>query len=1088
MSRTSPSYPAVLVAIALFCTAFLAADERPPTAEERFQAAWYHELAESRFEDALAAYRALVADAKVPKPLRARALYRSATCLGKLQRADESRQALERVLADFADVTDVADAARAEIAGETEEQALFRMKVESLIARLRDDSADVRTATVDRLRSIGPKSARYLLPLLGSGDYFTTIHAGELLVDFADEDPSVVSAVLGALRGGDEIVRVSLTTELGKSKARAWPPVLRGLLTDRSAQIRAAAATALGNVEDREAIDGLVGLVKDADPAVRIAAIEALGEFADHQRFLPVFEASYSDSDERVRYAAVREVKNLKGAVDITIPLTAHLLDDESRRVVASALSLLSRHVQSARQAGRAAPVRDFWPEGEAGNAALAAIARLTGHADAVMRYEATRILALSGRKEAVATLRHLLDDGEDKVVQEALNGLGSLASRDVIPDIVALLASGASSGRKTRAWTMLTRTFQGADTLEELSRRLPELGDLADDAIGLFSSAERDDLVAAAFERHARIDAAGRQKLLALLDPGRSGRRTVVRGRSMSRMPSRSRTVPSRFAGLPRGLPLVLASLEASDTALVASALAAATGYDDERVTTKVTRLLDSAESLIRIEAIDTLRAYESPRCLAPVVERLADRDARIADRAQRALTDNAPPDVVPRAIEILADRETLYPKEALAVVEQLVQPSHVPAIADVVASVKPSLRIGLLKVLGRFPDPAVTSAAIAQLEAEDPRLRAAAVRCLGATGSENATDVDQRVAALAGALDDPESRVCAAAAEALGRRDIGALERHPDVLDRLAAKLDHDGGSGEAPVSTAALKALIAIGGEPGRAACLHVLDFPGSAFRQRAVKELGERRDPRDLPRLLERFAAERKFERNENALELLIDAFRAYGDPRALAPLCEALLEENFPKSGSTRIVWSLSHYPSAAAIDVVERMITDERWKSYRTKAVEELGDIDDPRARALLIRQLGSSDNLVRRAAVGVVGETFDRALLPKLAELLRDSDEEVRKVARASIDAYRFYLETTRLIDDAPQAADRSALDELLRLLTHDDAAVRRAAAESLGRLKDPRALPALVRQRKDDDASVRQAVDAALDALSAR
>ena len=96
-----------------FLSGLFSADEaakpRPP--EALFQQAWYQEMAESRFEDALGIYRTLSQRSDLPATLRARAIFRTGVCLRKLGKTAEAAKVFERVVQEFPD-SDVADDAR----------------------------------------------------------------------------------------------------------------------------------------------------------------------------------------------------------------------------------------------------------------------------------------------------------------------------------------------------------------------------------------------------------------------------------------------------------------------------------------------------------------------------------------------------------------------------------------------------------------------------------------------------------------------------------------------------------------------------------------------------------------------------------------------------------------------------------------------------------------------------------------------------------------------------------------------------------------------------------------------------------------
>ena len=88
-------------------TAHAQETKKESTPQARFQQAWYHEMAEGRFEDALEVYEGLAGNAELPDLLRARALFRAGVCLRKLQRKDDSRKTFERAIEEFPEVQEI---------------------------------------------------------------------------------------------------------------------------------------------------------------------------------------------------------------------------------------------------------------------------------------------------------------------------------------------------------------------------------------------------------------------------------------------------------------------------------------------------------------------------------------------------------------------------------------------------------------------------------------------------------------------------------------------------------------------------------------------------------------------------------------------------------------------------------------------------------------------------------------------------------------------------------------------------------------------------------------------------------------------
>jgi tetratricopeptide (TPR) repeat protein len=184
-------------------------------------------MAEARYEDALAAFRRLHDETRAPAELRAQALLRAGISLNKLGRREEARKVLEEVVQDFPNVAAAAQGARRELKGESEADAGFRQKVESLVARLGEQGYErtVQTANGSRqkrsplvvsLSQAGPRAALFLFSTLGKEDFYTCENAAALLVEFSEQQPAFIPRIVAALRSGDAILRQSIGQALAR--------------------------------------------------------------------------------------------------------------------------------------------------------------------------------------------------------------------------------------------------------------------------------------------------------------------------------------------------------------------------------------------------------------------------------------------------------------------------------------------------------------------------------------------------------------------------------------------------------------------------------------------------------------------------------------------------------------------------------------------------------------------------------------------------------------------------------------------------------------------------------------------------------
>ena len=167
----------------------------------------------------------------------------------------------------------------------------------------------------------------------------------------------------------------------------------------------------------------------------------------------------------------------------------------------------------------------------------------------------------------------------------------------------------------------------------------------------------------------------------------------------------------------------------------------------------------------------------------------------------------------------------------------------------------------------------------------------------------------------------------------------------------------------------------------------------------------------------------------------------------------------------------------------------------------RTLAARALGDHHDPRAIDALIRILEdqSEDCAVRMAAadalgrignpkameplIRTIGEMCDRHLLQAVAKAL--GAFQGPRVTDALVKALGYeYYTAHAAAESLKKLRDRRAVEPLIRRLEDKQSGGYRRAlpAEILGVLGDPRAIPALAKALHDDDEDIRKAASKSL------
>lgn len=241
--------------------------------------------------------------------------------------------------------------------------------VRALIARLRDEDAEVRRAAADALGRIG--NALAIPGLVGALD---------------DAEPEVRHAALDALSGFERGVPAA--------------PIRRMLAAD-DPDARQAAADMLGDMRDRASAGAIAGLLGDADADVRQAAVHALGHIGDPAAASSVARA-LTDADPDVRQEATQVMEELGGAIpDATL---AALLRDQDADVRQQA----AQYVSERRVAG-----------------ATVHVVRLLDDPSADVRHQAVETLTELRTPESDAALRRALEHQDPTVRRTAVEYFG---------------------------------------------------------------------------------------------------------------------------------------------------------------------------------------------------------------------------------------------------------------------------------------------------------------------------------------------------------------------------------------------------------------------------------------------------------------------------------------------------------------------------------------------------------------------------------------------------------------------------------------------------------------------------------------
>lgn len=293
-----------------------------------------------------------------------------------------------------------------------------------------------------------------------------------------------------------------------------------------------------------------------------------------------------------------------------------------------------------------------------------------------------------------------------------------------------------------------------------------------------------------------------------------------------------------------------------------------------------------------------------------------------------------------------------------------------------------------------------------------------------------------------------------------------------HPLAVEALARLLRD-----ESKVAThaATLRALGKLGGEAALAAITGMLTHDHATIRDTAAQVLGDMRHPGAVEALLRMLTSERGPIR-----ATAVEALGKSRDARAVRPLIAALRDERadvrFQAARGLGVLSAAGVETSPAVGPLIEAL--DDYAMLYEGAvaevAAESLAVIDDPhgndavaRWRAVwdifadapeteaLIGYLDHENWEIRHTAALILGERGEQRGVDALIAALDDADPDVRRAGAESLGKLAMFY-----------GADVVAtVDPLLALLDRETVIdVRRKVVEALGRIGDPRIVPILI------------------------
>lgn len=710
---------------------------------------------------------------------------------------------------------------------------------------------------------------------------------------------------LGQMLGdGSSEVRASVVEALAVPSHRLQvTPLLLRALTDDVADVREQAVHALAKLAPKEALDALVGALQDKEASVRKAAVAAISRFEPEifVRLVPM----YDDPNRDVRLEVVKAIASQLEAEPERASdfLTNRALNDEDADVRLAVVSELrwAQYVKAIPMLGLT----------------------LLADTSARVRQAVVEALGYMEHKDAIEWLPTALADKHYMVRCKAIEALGDLRAKKSIPQVVGLLKDNDRDVRK-----------QATTTLGELGVKTPDVIQAVE---AMLDDVEEQVRVAAAEALSELTNGQSPALAKALDDP-----HPAVRREGLFAIDS---PIPDAFVDRVLGL-----ACDINEEREVRSAAVDCLGFYDadnwpliaEKAEPLLPVLLADGDVCIRektVSAIGMTGFAGAHRLLLPLLQH---EDRELRKEAATALTFIDAPEVVDGLVGALHDESLGVRVEAAEALAEQAERHDLPqAVRPLVTALREDD-----KAVGKF-----AALALAHIASQDafqallealshvhPEVRAAAAEaCLIRNEERDANDpeVQRSTAMLRQMLQDEESDVGVAAAEALGKTNS------PDNVAALCEALRRGRSDW---VRFAAARSLVELKPQAANDALLaSLIEDEDEWVRAAAAEALGEIQLPVSLPVLQAQLIAERK----PAVREELVAALQHYNDEAANDAMAQALLQEQSPDV-RRKLIDAFEELHLTRHVSVLKQALLREDVTSIRRRIHKVLKQLEPP--------------------------------------------------------------------------------------------------------------------------------------------
>jgi len=242
-------------------------------------------------------------------------------------------------------------------------------------------------------------------------------------------DAAAVATLIPLAQKGSKDVRVAAIKAMVQAPAGTAVPVLENLMADADTDVSAAAKSAIGAIEVKAADDAAVAKLKSSSASDRLAAIEMISGRSIKSSIPDLIKLAGSDSDAKVRQAALKTAGTIGGSENLPalLELSLNLKSADDMDAAVESISSILSNVSD-----KSSFTQDL-------------MKRLAS-AQPAQKSSLLRLLSIAGGTQALNAVQSAVSDSNAQVHSAALQSLSEWPDFEAAKPLVDLAANSSTS------------------------------------------------------------------------------------------------------------------------------------------------------------------------------------------------------------------------------------------------------------------------------------------------------------------------------------------------------------------------------------------------------------------------------------------------------------------------------------------------------------------------------------------------------------------------------------------------------------------------------------------------------------------